>query len=255
MREFSTFFKKELTESARTQKLLIMTGSFALLGVLNIISVEIMPKLMEMLAAEGINFPAAGTGALDAWVQFFKNVPQLGYILMTILFSGMLSREISRGTLINMLTKGLPRNVVIISKFTAATLIFTLSYWLCFAITYIYALVGLSQSGLSNIFLAAMCSYIFGIMLLSSLILGGALTKSFGGTLITAASLTGLLFFFNIFPAFAPFNPAWLISANIGIITGELPAADCLPPILTCLLITAALIISSLLIFKKRQLV
>lgn len=61
--------------------------------------------LPQILASEGISITLPDPSAIDSWSQFFKNISQMGLIVTVILFSGVLGTELSKGTLINMLTK------------------------------------------------------------------------------------------------------------------------------------------------------
>src|SRR5450756_729063 len=138
MRAYFVFTKKEFTENLRTYKLMIMIVVFLIFGVMNPLFAKFTP---EILKAAGLDPSALGMGtptAMDSFAQFFKNVGQLGLLVLVIVFSGIMANELSEGTLINILTKGMKRSTVILSKFTMATVIWTVSYLLCLAVTYAY---------------------------------------------------------------------------------------------------------------------
>src|SRR5690554_2518719 len=126
MRHYIAFLKKEMLESIRTYKLFIMVIVFSLFGVMNPLAAKLTPYLIETLIPEGnmINIPEPT--ALDSWAQFFKNINQMGLIVTLLIFSGILVNELSKGTLINMLTKGLSRKAVILSKYSSMVIIWTL---------------------------------------------------------------------------------------------------------------------------------
>ncbi|WP_222860725.1 hypothetical protein [Paenibacillus antibioticophila] len=93
-----------------------MIAVFFIVGMLSPLTAKLMPELLSSFLPEGMTLTIAEPTALDAWIQFFKNTSQMGLILIVILFSGILGTELTRGTLINMLTKGLSRHAVILSK-------------------------------------------------------------------------------------------------------------------------------------------
>ena len=131
MRAFIAMTKKEFIESVRTYKLFIVAAVFLLFGMLNPITAKIMPELLSSLMPEGMKVTLADPRAIDSWIQFYKNM-STQLILFIIVFSGIVANELSKGTLTNMLTKGLSRKTVILVKFTAATSIWTVSYLICF---------------------------------------------------------------------------------------------------------------------------
>ena len=53
--------------------------------------------------------------ALTSWTQFYKNIP-LALIIFLLIFSGILTVEYQKGTLINMITKGMNRWKILAAK-------------------------------------------------------------------------------------------------------------------------------------------
>ena len=135
MKAFWAFTKKELTEYYRTAKIMILMVVFLLFGMMNPVLAKFTP---EIIKAAGLDLNLPDPTAMDSWAQFFKNVGQMGLIIVVIVFSGIMANEFSKGTLINILTKGLKRKTVILSKFTVASCLWALSYLLCFVVTYFY---------------------------------------------------------------------------------------------------------------------
>src|SRR5665648_218973 len=105
MRAYLAFTKKELLENLRVYKILIMFMVFLLLGMLGPLTAKLTPKLLQSLMTDGIQIITREPTAIDSWAQFFKNVSQMGFIVLTILYSGMMANEFNHGTLINILTK------------------------------------------------------------------------------------------------------------------------------------------------------
>src|SRR5512133_2582011 len=119
-------------EYLRTYKFFALIAVFLFFGFMNPITAKVMPELLDSLMPEGMSINLGTPTALDSWAQFFKNISQMGAIVLVIILSGIMANEFSRGTLINMLTKGLSRQTVILAKFTAAVATWTLAYVLCF---------------------------------------------------------------------------------------------------------------------------
>lgn len=113
MKAYFAFTQKELLESLRTYKLLIMIIVFMFFGMLGPLTAKLTPQILESLMPAGMQVTMGEPTAFDSWAQFFKNVSQMGFIVVAILFSGIMANEFNRGTLIHPLTKGLPRSTVI----------------------------------------------------------------------------------------------------------------------------------------------
>ena len=117
MRAYLAFTKKELFELTKTYKLLLIVTVFLIFGFMNPVVAKFTPDLMESLMEEGIKISLPEPTIFDSWTQFFKNTTQMGLIILVIIFSGLISNELSKGTLINMLTKGLSRKTVVSWRF------------------------------------------------------------------------------------------------------------------------------------------
>ena len=109
-----------------------------------------MCDIKEVLE-EGIKISLPEATIFDSWAQFFKNTTQMGLIVLVIIFSGLISNELSKGTLINMLTKGLSRKTVVLSKFTSSTLVWTLAYFLSALVTFLYSMLFWEDTQVENL--------------------------------------------------------------------------------------------------------
>ena len=105
MRAYLAFTKKELFEFTKTYKLLLIVTVFLIFGFMNPVVAKFTPDLMESLMEEGIKISLPEPTIFDSWAQFFKNTTQIGLIVLVIIFSGLISNELSKGTLINMLDR------------------------------------------------------------------------------------------------------------------------------------------------------
>jgi len=254
MRSYFAFTSKEFCEATRTYKLLIMAAVFLLLGMMNPITAKITPQLVASFMPEGMKITIPEPTAMDSWAQFFKNVPQMGLIVLVVLFSGIMANEFSRGTLINILTKGLPRSVVILSKFTMAVILWTASYVLCFGVTYAYTAYFWSGSLIPNILFSVFCLWLFGVLLLASMMLGGILFKSSYGCLLFTGGFVILLFLLNIVPTLQAYNPISLASNNMALLTNKMTASDFKWPIIIGFAAIASYLISAVALFNKKRL-
>lgn len=251
---FIAFTKKEFLEQLRTYKLLIMGSVFFLFGMMSPLLAKLLPDIMSGMTVEGMTFIIPEPTVIDAYIQFFKNLTQMGIIVILLVFGGTLSNELTRGTLINILAKGLPRHTVILSKYTGALTLWTLSYLLAAVTNYGYAVYLFEDASVQNLLFSLFCLWLFGafvlsLIFLSSTIIGG----NFGGLVMTAAVLSSLLAI-NVFPKAQKFNPIYLSSHNVELLQGTIR-----PDTFTkSLCITIALILgcmfASIKVFAKKKL-
>lgn len=251
MRAFIAMTKKEFLESIRTYKLFIIVAVFLLFGMLNPITAKIMPKLLSSFMPEGMTITLGEPHTIDSWIQFYKNM-STQLILFVIVYSGIVPNELTKGTLINMLTKGLPRKSVILSKFTATISIWTVSYLICFVITLVYTMY-LLPGELPNIIFAACCMWLFGILEIAMMLFGGVLSGSIYGSLLLAGGFTGLLMLANIVPKFEEYNPYLLSTGCVSLLTSERAPSDFYVSIIVTLAFILLIMISSICSFNKKQ--
>ncbi len=253
MRAYIAFTKKEIYESAKTYKLLLLIIVFLIFGFMNPIVAKLTPDIMKSLVEQGISISLPEPTILDSWAQFFKNVSQMGLIVLVIMFSGIISNELSKGTLVNMLTKGLSRKTVILSKFTSTCLIWTLAYFLSALVTFLYSMLFWEDTEVANLLFSISIVWIFGIFLISAVILGGILFKTSYGAMLFCGVIVACLLFLNIFPKVAEYNPIQLISVNMDILKENIEISEVIKSIGVTLGASILFMISSIVIFCKRE--
>jgi ABC-2 type transport system permease protein len=253
VKAFLAFTGKEFTEYIRTYKLFILLIVFMIFGFLSPITAKYLPQILEMA---GLDPAAMGMGdptAADSFAQFFKNVGQMGLLVVVIIFSGIMANEFTKGTLVNMLTKGLKRPTVILSKWASSILCWTAAYLLCLGITYGYTAFYFEIEGYQHMFASFFALWLYGVFLLVLVILGGTLFKNVYGSLLLTGGVAVVLTLLNLVPSFQTYNPASLASDSLALITAQKALDDLLPAFILCgasiLILTAA----SILIFNKKQ--
>ena len=141
MRQLTAFLQKEFTEVLRNSKLMICAVIFLLLGVMNPAIAKITPWLIEEFSnatsGTGIMVQTMEISALTSWEQFYKNMP-MGIVIFVLMFSGIVATELQKGTLINIVTKGMQRWKIMAAKTALLLVLWTGMYFLSYIITYIY---------------------------------------------------------------------------------------------------------------------
>lgn len=241
-------------ENVRTYKLFIILTVFLLFGLMSPLIAKITPQLLDSLMPKGMNITISEPTAFDSWAQFFKNISQMGFIVVVILFSGTMANEFSKGTLINILTKGLHRSTVILSKWVVIAALWTFSLIGSFLVTYAYTEFLWDTTGIRNLFFSLFCLWLFGILLLAILILGGTIGRNSYSTLLFCGIFVALLMIINIVPAWQDYNPLSLASNNMPLLTGDISVSDMAKPIIIAIALCIVSVASAVGIFRKKQL-
>ena len=226
---------------------------FVFLGILSPLTAMLLPQLLGSIdLGDGIILTLPEPSAMDAWLQFFSNIGQLGMLVVIIMFSGIMANEFSRQTLVILLTKGLSRMAIILSKFIAASLVWSLAFLLSLAITAAYVAFYWEINILNGLF-AFFSLWLFGELLISLLIFGGTLFASFYGALALAGASIITLALISIVPDLQRFNPLSLSGGTVVLLNGTQHTEFFMPAILICLVAIITLIAASIVVFKRKH--
>ena len=253
MRGYIAFVKKEFMENMRTFKVLILFAVFFIFGMMGPVIAKLTPELMKSIDMQGMNFTIPTPTAIDSYAQFFKNVGQMGLLILVLIFGGTLTREYTKGTLINVLTKGLSRKTVIFAKYTVASILWTVSVLLSFLTTYGYTVYLFPNEKVYNIVQSVGCLWIFGLFLLAVIIFASTLVESSYSCLLVTALVLIVLFTINIVPAVVPYNPILLASENVSMLVQGYDFSDVIKSLSVTLVIIVGLIGSAVVIFNKKK--
>jgi len=253
MKGYLAFTKKEIMENTRNYKLLSILALFLFFGFLSPLSAMFMPELIASLAPE-LEMTVVTPSAIDSWIQFYKNNGGLGMSLMIIIFASMLSSEYSKGTLVIMLTKGLSRPAVLLSKFTVSLLIMTFSYWIGFLVSFAYTAFFWPSESLPNVVFAAFSLWLMGAMYLAIIILGGVLFRQAFANILFLLGITTVMFLLSIPTKLSKYSPIFLATKNVDLISGVVNRTAFLAPSIVTLIIIMICLVASIILFRKKQL-
>ena len=112
MRQLTAFTKKEFLESLRTGRMPLLVILSVLFGIMNPLTAKLLPWMLKTftgsLEESGMVLTEIKVDVFTSWTQFYKNMP-LFLIIFIVITSGILTTEYQKGTLINILTKGMHR--------------------------------------------------------------------------------------------------------------------------------------------------
>ena len=247
---------KEFVGMIKTRKALILFSVFILFGILSPVIAKMMPDIINSLTAsmaeDGFTFTATVPTAADAYFQLFKNFTQMGLIVLLLVFSNILSGELSKGTLITLLSKGLRRDAVILAKYTAALFWWTAALALSAATAYLYSLFLFGQHDAEHLFFSVFCLWLFVSFIIALILLSSVVIKGNVGGLVIAVGAIALMFIINISPNAARFNPIALASHNANMIIGKYDYMQLFPAMWVTIGLCAATILITLGIFRKK---
>ena len=256
MRSLIAFIKKEIIEQIRTGKLLIMGILFVLFGIMNPAIALMTPWLLETFAdsmqSSGIIVTATTVTALDSWMQFYKNVPML--LIAFVLFeSNIFTKEYESGTLVLSLTKGLKRSKVIISKVLVLISLWSIGYWMCFGITYGYSAYYWDNSVANNLLFSVFCWWIFGLWVISLMVLFSVIANSNAGVLVSTGGVVMGLYIISMVPKLAKYLPTMLAGSG-SLISGTVDVKTYLAAIVIGLITGVICIVITIPVFNKKNL-
>lgn len=253
MSGYIAFLKKELIEDIRNYRLLLMLGMFFIFGVMGPLSAKFMPELIKTFSTNMQIIPEEPS-ALESWTQFYKNVSSLGLSLTLIIFSNCLSNEYTKGTLTIMLTKGLSRPAVILSKFSATVVIMTVSYWMCFGVTYGYTAYLWPGEELPHLLFAAFALWLSSVLYLCILMFGCVLFQQAFASILFLLVITLIISLLGMTDLLSAYSPSFLSAKNIDLISGTVTISEFVIPIIISLIMSGVLLLLSITTFNKKQL-
>ena len=256
MRALTAFIQKEALEIIRSGKGLLLVLIFILFGIMNPAIAKLTPWMMETMADSlkdtGLAVKAVEVNAMTSWTQFYKNAP-MAMIIFVLLFGGIFTREYQKNTLVIMVTKGLSRWKIVVSKMSVLIIMWTVCYWMMFGITYGYNLYFWDNNGVRHILFSAFCLYMTGIWLISLLILGSAFLNSGGAVLGIVGGGVFLCYLLSLLPDCSKYLPTYLLNSQI-LLTGSESCCEFLPAVVMIIILSICFTVVAVVTFNKKAL-
>ena len=210
-----------------------------------------MELLADSIAQSGVTFTPVAITALDAWTQFFKNIP-IALIAFVLLESGVFTREYQTGTLLLSLTKGLARPKAVIAKTAVLAALWTAGYWLCVGITYGYSAYFWDNAATRSLGFSVACWWLFGLWAVALLTLFSTIAKSNTGVLAGTGGVALACLLLGMIPRIGQYLPTRLMDGS-ALIYGQAGAQAYAAAIAVTAVMVAACFAGSLILFNKKQ--
>lgn len=254
MTAFWTFTGKEVQELVRTGKLLILGIIFILFGIMNPAIAKLTPWLMEMTAdsleGTGITITEVIVNDMTSWTQFYKNI-SMEILIYVLMFAGIFTTEYQRGTLINMLTKGVRRETVLISKFLIMLMVWTVGYWGTYGITYAYNAYFWGNDAGQNLLFAALLVYLLGIWFISLIVLASALFQTNTAVLLGVGVAFIMVYLLSLIPTVKEYLPTQLMQ-GMNLVSGAIETGDTVAAVICTLIWTVVNVVVATGVFNRK---
>lgn len=208
------FLGKEWMEMVRTGRGILLLLIFVLFGIMNPAIAKLTPWLMEQMAgsieASGFLVTETTVDAMVSWTQFFKNMP-MALAAFVLLCSGMFTGEYLSGTLIPVVTKGLPRRNIVAAKAMMLTAGWSILYLVCYGITFAYNAYFWDNGIASHLICAAACWWLFGIWVIAFLVLFSAAARTTAQVLAGTGGIVIAAYVLGMFPKLGAVLPIKLM--------------------------------------------
>ena len=246
---------KEVCELIRSKRLFIFTTVFLLVGLMNPAIAKFIPLIMEMeketFQAMGLTVSEIEVTALDSWLQFSKNIP-IAIIIVLIMFSGICTSEYESGSLIPLLTKGLSRSSVIISKFMIMLITWSLGELICFGTTYLYSAYYWDNSVVKDILFANFVTWLFGVFIISCIVFFSSFVSSAGQVILSVGAVYVSFSIIGMFSKAKEYLPNRLID-SASIFKGDLIPSDFITSAVITIGLSIFLVVLAFPITYRRQ--
>ena len=138
MANFVILLKKNILEMIRNKRILIFGIVFMAISVISALSARYLPDLINALL-ESMEEQIGGTflvsaSVAESYVQFISNIGEIAVLLVGILFAVTISKEKSRGTYNDLVTRGVKDRDIVLAHFASQVIVITVCYLLSIAV-------------------------------------------------------------------------------------------------------------------------
>jgi len=251
MRSFKAYFKKEILESVRTNKYLILFIGIVFWALLDPLMLKLLPLLLKNYLPADLTVLFSTFTRDTAFQTFLKDLFQIGTIIIALTLMGLISNEVSLKKLVFPYSRGANPAGVVLAKYIHYTVTISLFILIAFLTNYFY-LNRLFTGGMLSIEIVLKSSLLYILyysVLLSILLCLSSLFKRGLIAGITVLVLGYTLSIFNQFKTIRAYLPNYLLfkAADIGHIFDN----SLIPTVIVSFCIIILLVFFSILRMKK----
>lgn len=252
MRTWRIFTVKEIFEQIKNYKALILLLVLFLIGVMSPGLAKLTPEILKSVDV-GFKIEIPDPTMLDAYQQFFKNMLQMGTVVVLLIFSNNITKEFGDGTAAMMFSKGLDRSSFVLAKVFTMYLYWTIGFVLSFLTMKFYTNFLFETVSVENLLFAMASIWLLMIFILTLITLMSCVFKEGLTPLITTAGILGVLLVLGSYPPIAKFSPLSLGGSNIELLMGTKSVTDVLPPVIVAIALILVMLSTALVIVKNKE--
>lgn len=247
------FLKKELMESYRTPKAIILILIFFFCGVMSPLGARYINELLEATGQLG-GFKLPDPTWMDAFTQFFKNNQSIAFIALLLTFMNSVAGEKKSGTAVLILSKGLKRRSFIYSKYVAGVLVFLAAYIVSIAMTVFYSNLLFDDFSPVSLIPSMAVYGLTGTFYIAIAILASVLASSSTSAAIMSIGAYAFSGILEIIPALKKVLPGKLMEISFDLIKGNGWIEGSFTTIAVIILLTVVLLEISVVVFNRQEL-
>lgn len=245
---FKAYLYKEFTEARRENKLIILFMGFFFFALLTPPMLKLTPKLLENQYGTDMS-DIFKTSAIDSVASYLSsNLPQICILVLCLTLGGVLSNEISKGSIILPITKGANKVYIVLAKFCFYSVLLFIISMLSTITNIYYSFIVFKEEypSIQEVLICATSVYIYLLFILSLIFLFSSLFKKSMGTALLSMGVNIGLVLLNTFNY--SFNPFTLISEG-----AKLSNRFSYKPLIITIVLIILLIFSTTFIFTKKE--
>lgn len=252
-------FRKELIENYKKNRLIVLGAVFLLFGIMSPLTAKYIPQIIEFILGadpEAVNFgiDIPTPTIRDAYSQFYKNLSQMGIFVQIILFMNMVSEEKSKGTVVLVLTKAVPRSTFLLAKFIAACFVLVASLFVSSVGFYYYTYLLFGEFPSTGTLTGISLFLMFSVFMMAFIFFASTVTKTTAMSALISLGGYFVLSIFSILPRISDYLPLKLTDAAYQISAGAGSIGQYTRSIFVTIFCVILLLIISTLSFQKQEL-
>jgi len=253
MNGFTVFAGKEAREIVRTWRIWVLPGILVFFAVTGPFLARFTPEIVGALAASELGgFKLPTPTYLDAYIQWIKNLSQIGLFALIIIYGGIVSGETKSGTAVLVLTKPVSRTAFVIAKAAVHSVFLGILVVIGTLLTWGLTAAAFGTAPGSSLWSAALVWLVFGVLFIALMTLLSVLIGSAAGAAGAGLGLYALMSIVAIWKPLGTYSPAALAAQPASLAAGK--DAAVLWPVLTSLLLAVALVALAARAFRRKDL-
>ena len=258
MKGMFIFIKKELIESVKTYRILVLAAVLLLFAISSPPLAKFTPQLLNAVlgsdaAAMGLDIFIPDPVFTDAYLQFFKNVTQIPVPILIFIVSALIAGERSKGTYIIPLSKGLKRSELVVAKYVTVSAIWSVLYLLGVAIAMLYTVVLFPEAEVSGFFVASLMLLINTYVVIAIALFCSTIAKSTVSATMFAFLMWCAFSGTSFIPKVKNISPVYLSDNSMAIIHKAVGISDFIPALICSVVLIAVLLSASVLHFNRQE--